>query len=98
MQPGAILQYETHRDQRPRWLTRLGIVSILLGTLGVIGGGLRWNDARLEFFDPTTRWYVSPPRWVPPTYFAAVTAAIAVSLLLMWVGIAALVKPHLAPR
>src|SRR4051794_2517088 len=98
MQPSVILEYDTHREQRPRWLTRLGIVSLVLGTIGVIAGGLRWSDARMSLFDPTFGWNVRPPKGVAPTYFGAVTAAIAVSLLLVSAGIASLVKARLGQR
>ena len=92
------LEYRELPEARPRWVTRLAITSIILGTLGIVAGVLRMRDAWMYVFEPTFRWIVPPHPAVPPLYLAAILAAIAVSALLMTAGIVSLIRPRLTAR
>lgn len=92
MEPVVVLEYRGASEARPRWVTRLGVASIVLGTLGAVGGLARANLAWLQGFDPGSRFAYLPLPWVSPAHLAAWLALAAACAILAMAGIISLTK------
>lgn len=93
-----VLSYQRRPAERPRWVARLGVGSIVVGTLGMAGGIPRGRDAWAHVFDPTYRWLYPPPPAVDALYLAAVLGGAACSVLLVLCAVMTLAKPHQGMR
>lgn len=93
MEPAVALEYGGRLEVRPRWVTRLGVASTVLGTLGGVAGLARSRQAWEHVFDPSFRWTYPPPPWVSPAFLAAVLAGAAAYAMLAAAGITSLTKP-----
>ena len=98
VQTPVVLAYLGQPDARPRWVTRLGIASLVLGILYGLGGTFSVRDPWQYVFDPTFKWAYPPPRWVPVAHLGSV-ALVAVSFIgLAIAGLVSLVKPVAVAR
>src|SRR4051812_47634293 len=98
MEPVVVLEYRLPSEARPRWVTALGVASIVLGTLGAVGGLKR---ARLTWwynFDQSSRMEFPRLPWVCEAHLAAWVALAAACAMLATAGIISLTKRGPAVR
>src|SRR5688572_19603255 len=97
MEPVLVLEYRGASEARPRWVRRLGVASIVLGTVGAIGGLVRANLTWSYNFDGSRMAFWRIP-WVCEAHLAAWLALAAACAFLAMAGILALIKPGAALR
>ena len=85
-------------EARRGWVTRLGVASIVFGSLGALAGALMTRDAWSDVTDPTIRWLYPPPHWVCPALLVAIIAEVVTALALLAAGVTSLVKPAMTAR
>src|SRR4051812_25333509 len=90
MEPGVVLEYREASEARPRWVTWLGVASIVLGTLGAVGGLVRARRRWSYTFDPWAGLDFPRLPWVCEAHLAAWLALAAACAILATAGIISL--------